>query len=80
MATHFNVLAWEILRTEEPGELRSMGSQTEPVTCIHTNTHKLIGKYFLSILDIMTAIFSQYKFCNIKVHSYHARYKFTMVS
>ena len=27
MATHFNVLAWEILDTEEPGQLQSMGSQ-----------------------------------------------------
>ena len=27
MATHSSVLAWEIPRTEEPGELQSMGSQ-----------------------------------------------------
>ena len=27
MATHFNILAWEIPRTEEPGKLWSMGSQ-----------------------------------------------------
>ena len=27
MATHFSILAWEILRTEEPGRLQSMGSQ-----------------------------------------------------
>ena len=26
MATHSSVLAWEILRTEEPGGLQSMGS------------------------------------------------------
>ena len=26
MATHFSVLAWRILRTEEPGGLPSMGS------------------------------------------------------
>ena len=69
MATHSSILAWEILRTEEPGELRSMGSQIEPLTCIHTHTHKLIGKYFLSILDIMNTRFSQYKFCNRKMHS-----------
>ena len=25
-ATHFNILAWEIPRTEEPGGLRAMGS------------------------------------------------------
>ena len=27
MATHSNILAWEIACTEEPGELQSMGSQ-----------------------------------------------------
>ena len=27
IATHSSILAWEIPRTEEPGELQSMGSQ-----------------------------------------------------
>ena len=27
MATHSNILAWKIPRTEEPGGLQSMGSQ-----------------------------------------------------
>ena len=27
MATHSNILGWEIPWTEEPGELQSMGSQ-----------------------------------------------------
>ena len=27
MATHSNILAWEIPWTEEPGRLQSMGSQ-----------------------------------------------------
>ena len=27
MATHSSILAWEILRTEEPGRLQSMGSR-----------------------------------------------------
>ena len=27
MATHSSILAWEILRTEEPGRLQSMESQ-----------------------------------------------------
>ena len=27
MATHSNILAWKIPRTEEPGELESMGLQ-----------------------------------------------------
>ena len=27
MATHFSIVAWRIPRTEEPGELQSMGVQ-----------------------------------------------------
>ena len=27
MANHFSILAWEIPKTEEPGELQPMGSQ-----------------------------------------------------
>ena len=27
MATHFSILAWRIPWTEEPGDLKSMGSQ-----------------------------------------------------
>ena len=42
MATHFNILAWSILRTEEPGGLQPMGSQKvrhdwSNWTHIHTN-------------------------------------------
>ena len=29
MATHSNILAWEIPWTEEPGRLQSMGSQSQ---------------------------------------------------
>ena len=29
MATHSSIVAWEIPRTEEPGELQSIGSQTD---------------------------------------------------
>ena len=28
MATHSSILAWKILRTEEPGRLQSMGLQS----------------------------------------------------
>ena len=30
MATHSSILAWRTPWTEQPGELRSMGSQTNP--------------------------------------------------
>ena len=32
MATYFSILAWEILWTEEPGGLQSMGSQELDMT------------------------------------------------
>ena len=32
MATHSNILAWEITGTEEPGGLQSMGSQESDTT------------------------------------------------
>ena len=32
MATHSNILAWEIPWTEEPGRLQSMGSQRADTT------------------------------------------------
>ena len=31
MATHCSILAWEILWTEEPGSLQSMGSQNRQI-------------------------------------------------
>ena len=40
MATHSSILAWEISRTEEPGGLKSMGSQswTQPSTHAYTQS------------------------------------------
>ena len=38
MATHFSILAWRIIYTEEPGGLRSMGSQRVRYDQL-TNTH-----------------------------------------
>ena len=32
MATHFSILAWEILWTEEPGRLQSIGSLESDMT------------------------------------------------
>ena len=39
MATHSSILAWQILWTEEPSGLQSMGSQRvrRDCTCKHTN-------------------------------------------
>ena len=52
MATHSNILAWRIPWTEEPGGLKSMGSQTvkhDRVTRHIYNTKSNIYKDVLAI-------------------------------
>ena len=39
MATHSSILAWEILRTEQPVRLQSRGSQSQTQRSTHTCTH-----------------------------------------
>ena len=43
MATHSNILAWIIPRTEEPGRLQSMGSQESDRTLRLNNHHQQLG-------------------------------------
>ena len=38
MATHSSILAWESPRTEEPGRLQSMGSQSDMTERLTLNT------------------------------------------
>ena len=38
MASHSSILAWEILWTEEPGRLQSMGSQSQTGLSDYTTT------------------------------------------
>ena len=38
MATHFSILAWKILWTEELGRLRSMELQRDVIVCMHVHT------------------------------------------
>ena len=47
MATHCETLAWEIPWTEEPGELKSVGSKELGMTeHVCTHTHTVIHLYF----------------------------------
>ena len=39
MATYSSFLSWEILWTEEPGGLQSMGSQRDMSEQLRTHTH-----------------------------------------
>ena len=48
MATHSNILAWEILWTEEPGGLQSIGSQRAGYDQV-TKQHQRWRKHTLSL-------------------------------
>ena len=43
MAIYFSILTWRIPWTEEPGMLRSMGSQRERHDWVHMNTHEILS-------------------------------------
>ena len=49
MATHFSILAWRILWTEEPGGLQSMGSQRVGHNIIYSKfqTEPFVFLFFL---------------------------------
>ena len=61
MATHSSILAWKIPRTEEPGRLRSMGSQRvghDQVTTHSTAlTHFNFNTYLLNCVLIVFVFF-----------------------
>ena len=61
MATHSSILAWKIPRTEEPGRLRSMGSQRvghDQVTTYSTAlTHFTFNTYLLNCVLIVFVFF-----------------------
>ena len=44
MATHFSILSWKILWTEEPGGLQSMGTQTVGHDWAHTRAKVMKNK------------------------------------
>ena len=44
MTTHSSILAWEILWTEEPGRLPSMGSQKSQDTTYRLNNNNILVK------------------------------------
>ena len=64
MATHSNILAWRIPRTEEPGGLQSIGSQKSRTglnqlsmqACTHTHTHTHTDMH-THIKTVLTLIF-----------------------
>ena len=60
MATHLSILAWEITWTEEPGMLRSMGSQRVGhnwTTCHHWDFSGLLACIETEVLYILQLLF-----------------------
>ena len=53
MATHSSILAWEILRAEEPGRLQFLGLQRVRQTEILMTQILIAQKYILSILLVL---------------------------
>ena len=55
MATHSNILAWEIPWTEEPVRLQSTGSQRVGHNWVHTTTTKVFQILFSVVLEKILA-------------------------
>ena len=54
MATHSNILAWEVPWTEGPGELQSMGSQRIRHDLV-TKQQQQFLKYFLEGIPLQSS-------------------------
>ena len=65
-ATHSSILAWKIPRTEDPGELQSMGSQTVGHDW-RTNTSLMMD----TLLDIGYKITSQSLASEVYINKFH---------
>ena len=50
MATHSSILAWRIPWTEEPGELQSMGSESDTTEQLSLSLHYI--KYYFCLSEI----------------------------
>ena len=60
MATHSSILAWEIPRTEEPGGLQLMGSQSDTIEYTHIHTYR---SYLISVnLSLCIHLFTHQTF------------------
>ena len=57
MATHSSILAWEILWTEQPGRLQSMGYQTQLST--HAQNRKAILSHAIAWMDLVDTLLSE---------------------
>ena len=54
MATHSNILVWEVPWTEEPGELQSMGSQRIRHDLVAKQQQRFL-KYFLEGIPLQSS-------------------------
>jgi len=58
MAIHCSILAWEILFTEKPGSLQSLGSQTVGHD-LATKSSNIVARIFLPVQEKETWVQSQ---------------------
>ena len=56
MTTYSSILAWRIPRTEEPGELQSMGSQRARHNSTLPNWLHAVASHFLSLFLIISEL------------------------
>ena len=54
MATHSRILAWEILWTEEPGRLQSMGMQESNTTSRLNNNIELFKLHTIPVKKVLS--------------------------
>ena len=66
MVTHFSILSWRILWTEEPGRLQSTGSQRDMTE--HACTHTWVVEKNIIIGCILPDINSEVHICMQKVY------------
>ena len=81
MATHYSILAWRILWTEEPGGLQSMGSQSVrhdwAHTHTHTHTHTSIWAAITNMIEWVA--YKQHKFISNSSRVWAVQHQYTSV-
>ena len=72
MATHSSILAWRIPRTEEPGQLQSMGSQRvgHNWACKYSHTHTHTPRHLAQTSLGLSKLFVNHAFPNSVPHSH----------
>ena len=79
MTTHSSILVWRIPRTEEPGELQSMGSQRVRHDSTLSNWLHVVASHFLSLLLIISELGFVMSITCRKIKKYHIIHEFPLL-